>query len=462
MSSQIPLHAVILAAGEGKRMRSNLPKVLQRIAGKPMLQHVIDTLRLLKPAAIHVVYGHGGDAVRAAMQHESDLEWSRQTEQLGTGHAVRQAMPLIPNDARVVVLYGDVPLVRSETLQAMLDAMHLLGDHAALAVLTAKFDDPRGYGRIITDDSGHVTGIVEEKDASADQRAIDIVNTGMIAADAAKLRDWLARLGNDNRQGEFYLTDIFAMAAAAGTPAISVRVEDVGEALGANDAWQLADLERRYQRMRTRQLCIDGVRLADPARLDVRGTLATGCDVEIDIDVIFEGDVVLGDRVRIGPFCRIRNARIASDSIVHAHCDIDDATIGEGCIVGPYARLRPGTELAERAHVGNFVETKKTRIGRGSKANHLSYLGDAEIGAGVNIGAGTITCNYDGINKFVTHIGDGAFIGSNTALVAPVSIGAQATVGAGSVITRNAPDGELTIARARQTSYPDWKRPTGK
>ena len=458
MSANSPLHAVILAAGEGRRMQSALPKVLHRIAGKPMLQHVVDTVRALQPAAIHVVYGHGGDTVRAAMRGQSEVEWCLQAEQLGTGHAVQQAMPMIPNDARVLVLYGDVPLVRAQSLQALLDAMHAA--QRALGVLTARFEHPTGYGRIIGDGSGHVLRIVEEKDATPAQRAIDIVNTGMIAAEAGHLRGWLARLGNDNAQHEYYLTDVFALAAQAGKPAVAVRAGDASEALGANDAWQLADLERRYQRAQAWDLCLRGVRLADPARIDVRGKLRTGRDVEIDIDAIFEGDVELGDNVRIGPFCRIRNSRIAAGTVVHAHCDIDGAEIGSECVVGPYARLRPGTELGEAAHIGNFVETKKARLGRGSKANHLSYLGDAEIGSAVNIGAGTITCNYDGVNKHLTRIGDGAFIGSNTALVAPVSIGEQATIGAGSVVTRNAPADALTVSRGRQSTIDGWKRPT--
>ncbi len=462
MSFTAPLHVIILAAGEGKRMRSNLPKVLHRVAGRPMLLHVIKTARALKPAAIHIVHGHGGNQVQLALSAESDVDWALQAEQLGTGHAVQQAMPLVPIDARVLVLYGDVPLIRSDTLQAMLDALQLLGDHAALAVLTARFENPQGYGRVLQDDLGHVVGIVEEKDASDAQRRIDVVNTGMIAADARLLRSWLGQLSNDNTQREYYLTDVFAIAAQAGKPAIAVRVGDVSEALGVNDAWQLVDLERRYQRLRARQLCDLGVRIADPERLDVRGDVQVGRDVEIDANVILEGDVIFGDNVRIGPFCRIRNTHLASGTVVHAHCDIDGAIVAEHCVIGPYARLRPGSELAEGAHVGNFVETKKTRIGRGSKANHLSYLGDAEIGSGVNIGAGTITCNYDGINKFVTRIGDGAFIGSNSALVAPVSIGEQATIGAGSVITRNAPAGELTVSRSRQTSIPGWKRPSRK
>ncbi len=463
MSPQAPLHAVILAAGEGKRMQSSLAKVLHRIAGKPMLQHVVDTLRTLKPAAIHVVYGHGGDSVRAAMRGDAELEWSLQAEQLGTGHAVRQAMTLIPNDAIVLVLYGDVPLVRAQTLQTLLDALQDEGSgKTALAVLTARFDNPSGYGRIISSNDGRVLAIVEEKDASPAQKALDVVNTGMIAAQASALRRWLGRLDNRNAQGEFYLTDIFAMAAAEQVPALTVAVDDVAEALGVNDAWQLADLERRYQRRQARALCQSGVRLADPERIDVRGRLQAGRDVEIDIDVIIEGEVSLGDGVRIGPYTRIRNSVLGAGTVVHAHSDLDGASAGSGCVIGPYARLRPGTELGDAVHIGNFVETKKLRMGRGSKANHLSYLGDAEVGTGVNIGAGTITCNYDGVNKHLTQIGDGAFIGSNTALVAPVRIGEQATIGAGSVISHPAAAGELTIARAKQVTIPGWHRPSRK
>jgi bifunctional UDP-N-acetylglucosamine pyrophosphorylase/glucosamine-1-phosphate N-acetyltransferase len=458
MTPANPLHVIILAAGEGKRMRSTLPKVLHRLAGKPMLQHVVETARALRPAAIHVVHGHGGAMVQAAMRDESDLDWALQSKQLGTGHAVMQAMALVPNDARVLVLYADVPLIRSGTLQTMLDGMQRHGA-APLAVLTARFEQPTGYGRIVHDEHGRVVAIVEEKDASDAERAIDIVNTGMIAADAAHLRSWLARLGNHNAQGEYYLTDIFAMAAEAGKPALAVRVADVSEALGVNDPWQLAGLERRYQHLQARRLSEAGVRIADPARIDIRGSVEAGRDVEIDIDVILEGRVRLGDGVRIGPFCRIRDTALAAGAVVHAHCDIEGASVSENCVIGPYARLRPGSELGPGAHVGNFVETKKTRLGAGSKANHLSYLGDASIGSGVNIGAGTITCNYDGVHKHATTIGDGAFIGSNSALVAPVSIGADATIGAGSVISHDAPAGELTVARARARSIPGWKRP---
>ena len=449
-----PLHVVILAAGEGKRMKSDRPKVLQAIAGKPMLGHVVDAALALGAAAIHVVYGHGGDQVRQAFAAQTDLHWAEQARQLGTGHAVQQAIPAIPDPARVLVLYGDVPLIRAESLQALLDAP------GALAVLAAELADPTGYGRLMLDGNGLVRAIVEQKDADAAQRAIRVVNTGIVVADAVALRAWLAQLRNDNSQGEYYLTDVFAMAAAAGRPAAVVRVADPVETEGANDAWQLAALERAWQRRAARGLAMQGVRFADPARFDLRGRVSVGRDVEIDVDVVLEGDVELGDGVRVGPFCRLRDARLGAGTVVQAHCDIDGAQVGGDCTIGPFARLRPGTELAEGVHVGNFVETKKARLGRGSKANHLSYLGDAEVGERVNIGAGTITCNYDGVNKSRTQIGDGAFIGSNTSLVAPVSIGKEATIGAGSVITRDAPEGQLTLARGRQASIPGWKRPT--
>ncbi|HMB56132.1 MAG TPA: bifunctional UDP-N-acetylglucosamine diphosphorylase/glucosamine-1-phosphate N-acetyltransferase GlmU [Arenimonas sp.] len=449
-----PLHVVILAAGEGKRMKSQRPKVLQPIAGTAMLAHVIAAARELQPAGLHIVFGHGGDQVRTALAAQADLHWAEQAQQLGTGHAVQQAMPAIPDNARVLVLYGDVPLIRAQTLAELLRAPGIL------AVLAAEPADPTGYGRLVLDATGHVAAIVEQKDADDEVRRIGLINTGILIADAAKLRHWLAQLRNGNAQGEYYLTDIFAMAADEFAPAAYVRVADPVETEGANDPWQLAQLERAFQRRAVMALAVQGVRFADPARFDQRGDVSVGRDVEIDIDVIFEGRVVLGDGVRIGPYCRIKDAQLAAGTIVQAHCDIDGATSLGACTIGPYARLRPGTELAEGVHVGNFVETKKARFGIGSKANHLSYLGDAEIGAGVNIGAGTITCNYDGVNKSTTRIEDGAFIGSNSSLVAPVTIGEGATIGAGSVITRNAPQGELTISRGRQQSIPGWKRPT--
>lgn len=454
-----PLHVIVLAAGQGKRMRSLRPKVLQPLAGRPLLAHVLATARTLKPAAIHIVHGHGGEQVRAAFADQGDLDWVLQAQQLGTGHAVKLALAEVPNDANVLVLYGDVPLIRSDTLRALVDAVRLLGASAPLGVLTAEFANPTGYGRVLLDPRGRVNAIVEEKDASAEQTRLHTINTGIIVAAAGHLRIWLAEIGAHNAQGEYLLTDIFALAAGAGTPAISLGVDDEAEALGVNDPWQLADLERRYQLRQARALAARGVRMADPARLDVRGEVEVGFDVEIDVDVVLEGQVVLGDGVRIGPFCRLSNVVLSAGSVVNAHCDLDGVESQGACTIGPFARLRPGTELAEGVHIGNFVETKKARIGRGSKANHLSYLGDAEIGAEVNIGAGTITCNYDGLNKHLSRIEDGVFIGSNTALVAPVTIAHGATIGAGSVISKDAPAEQLTVARAKQISLAHWQRP---
>ncbi len=452
-----PLHVVILAAGEGKRMKSTRPKVLQRIAGRPMLGHVIERARGLGAAGIHVVYGHGGAQVRAEFADQADLHWAEQAQQFGTGHAVQQAMPGVPDDARVLVLYADVPLITEATLHHLLAAA---GE--GTAVLTETLDDPTGYGRVLTDAAGRVQAIVEQKDADEVQRAVTRINTGVVCAAAADLRRWLAGLGNDNAQGEYYLTDIFAMAAAEGRPAMAAGCLSRGEADGANDPLQLAMLERRFQRRQAEALMREGVRLADPARLDVRGTVSVGTDVEIDVDVVLEGRVVLHDGVRIGPFCRLKDVELGAGTVVHAHCDMDGVAAGAGCTLGPFARLRPGTELAEGVHIGNFVETKKARLGKGSKANHLSYLGDAVLGAKVNVGAGTITCNYDGVNKSTTEIGDGAFIGSNSSLVAPLRIGAGATIGAGSVITKDAPADALTVARGKQLTLSGWQRPVKK
>jgi len=450
------LHVVILAAGEGKRMNSAKPKVLLPVAGRPMLAHVIDAARALGAEAIHVVHGHRGEAVRAAFADDADLRWVEQSQQLGTGHAVQQAMPGIPDGARVLVLYGDVPLIEAETLR------RLLSQPGDLSVLGAELADPTGYGRLVLDGRNRVQAIVEHRDASAAQREIGIVNTGIVAASATSLRDWLSRLGTGNAQGEYYLTDIFAMAADEDEPANLALVEDPVETEGANDALQLAALERAWQRRAARRLMQQGVRIADPARFDARGRVSAGRDVEIDVNVVLEGEVELGEGVRIGPFCRLRNVRLGAGTVVNAHCDLEGVSAADGCTIGPFARLRPGTELAEGVHVGNFVETKKSKLGKGSRANHLTYLGDALVGENVNIGAGTITCNYDGVNKFVTEIGDGAFIGSNSSLVAPVSIGAEATIAAGSVITHDAPAGELTVARGRQSTIPGWKRPKKK
>ncbi|WP_133477666.1 bifunctional UDP-N-acetylglucosamine diphosphorylase/glucosamine-1-phosphate N-acetyltransferase GlmU [Cognatilysobacter segetis] len=448
-----PLHVVILAAGEGTRMRSARPKVLQTVAGIPMLQHVIDTARTLEPAGIHVVYGHHGEQVRDAFIGQHDLDWVEQAERLGTGHAVLQAMPQVEQDARVLVLYGDVPLIRTETLERLLEA------EGRIAMLAADLDDPTGYGRVIRDAAGRVARIVEQKDANDDEREISLVNTGILVADAAPLQRWLAHLSNDNAQGEYYLTDVFASASDEFNPAEIVLVDDPQETEGANDRWQLAQLERALQRRCAQALCAAGARLVDPERFDQRGTVRVGMDVEIDVDVILEGEIELGDGVRIGPFCRLKDVRLGPGTEVRAHCDLDGVVVEGAAQIGPFARLRPGTVLADGVHIGNFVETKATTMGVSSKANHLAYLGDAVIGTKVNVGAGTITCNYDGANKHRTTIEDGAFIGSNSSLVAPVTVGRDATIGAGSVITKDAPSGELTLGRARQATLEGWQRP---
>ena len=434
-------------------MKSSLPKVLQKIAGRPMLWHVVAAARELEPAGIHIVYGHRGDQVRAAFADQADLQWAEQREQLGTGHAVRQAMDAVPDGAQVLVLYGDVPLLRAQTLR------RLVAVEGRLAVLAAELEDPTGYGRIVRDPEGHVGAIVEHKDADEEQRRIGLVNTGILAAEATALKSWLARLSSDNAQGEYYLTDVFAMAADEYSAAQIIMVDDPLEAEGANDPWQLAQLERAWQLRAVRALCQQGARFADPARVDIRGEVIVAPDVEIDVDVVFEGRVELGEGVRIGPFCRLRDVGLAEGTEVRAHCDLDGVRAEGAVTIGPFARLRPGTVLADGVHVGNFVETKNATLGVGSKANHLTYLGDAEVGAGSNIGAGTITCNYDGANKSKTVIGDRAFIGSNAALVAPVRIGHDATTAAGSVITADVPDGKLAVARARQSLIEGWARP---
>ncbi|WP_269790001.1 bifunctional UDP-N-acetylglucosamine diphosphorylase/glucosamine-1-phosphate N-acetyltransferase GlmU [Stenotrophomonas sp. Iso1] len=451
-----PLHVIILAAGAGKRMKSALPKVLQPIAGQPMLAHVIAIARQLQPAGIHLVYGHGGEAVRAAFADQQDLTWAEQKEQLGTGHAVQQAMPDVPDTAQVLVLYGDVPLMRADTLKA------LLTDSPRLAVLVAELENPAGYGRIVRDAEGKVAAIVEQKDASDEQKRIRTINTGIITAESTALRRWLGSLSNANAQGEYYLTDVFAFAAAEYTPAELVYVADAQEAEGANDPWQLSQLERAWQLRAAKALCEQGARLLDPSRFDQRGTVKVGRDVQIDANVVLEGEVELGDGVRIGPFVRLKDVKLGAGTEVRAHCDLE-GVIAEGAAqIGPFARLRPGTVLAEGVHVGNFVETKKVSLGKGSKANHLTYLGDAVIGSGTNIGAGTITCNYDGVNKFQTIIGDKVFVGSNSSLVAPVTLEDGATIGAGSVITRTAPSDKLTVARSRQQTIDGWVRPIKK
>ncbi len=447
----MPLSLIILAAGQGQRMHSDLPKVLQPLAGRPLLAYVLDAARALAPDAIHIVYGHGGDQVRAAFP-QPDLIWALQAQQNGTGHAVAQAMPRIPDDHQVLILYGDVPLIEPATLRNLV----ALPGEEGLALLSVLLDDATGYGRVLRDNAGNIYRIVEEKDANRKEKSVKEANTGVLVANAGRLRQWLADLKNDNAQGEYYLTDVITMAVRAGIKVQAVPATAVAQVLGVNDRIQLAELETELRRRAAHDLLRAGVTLADPTRLDVRGTVTVGRDVRLDVNVVLEGTVHLGDRVVVGPGAVIRDAVIGADTVVQAYSVIDGARIDAHCIVGPYARLRPGSHLAEGAHVGNFVELKNTALGRGSKANHLTYLGDAQIGERVNVGAGTVTCNYDGQNKWPTAIEDGAFIGSGSMLVAPVTIGANATIGAGSTITKPVPRGGLTLERGRQQSYPAW------
>lgn len=447
------LEIVILAAGQGTRMRSALPKVLHPVAGKAMLGHVIDTARALNPQRIHVVIGHGADAVRERLAAD-DLNFVLQEQQLGTGHALAQALPFIQAE-RVLVLYGDVPLIEAPTLERLLAQ----AAPEQLALLTVELADPSGYGRIVRDAAGRVTAIVEQKDASAEQRAIREGNTGILALPGARLADWLGRLSNRNAQGEYYLTDVIAMAVADGLTVATAQPEDAMEVQGANDRLQLSQLERHYQQRAARRLMAQGVTLLDPARFDVRGEVTAGRDVVIDVNVILEGRVVIEDGVEIGAHCVIRNSTLRRGAVVKAHSHLDGAELGEGADCGPFARLRPGSVLGAGAHVGNFVELKNAVMGAGAKAGHLAYLGDAEIGAASNIGAGTITCNYDGANKHRTVIGEDAFIGTNNSLVAPLTIGAGATTAAGSVITSAVPDSALAVGRARQRNIDGWQRP---
>ncbi|WP_432240079.1 bifunctional UDP-N-acetylglucosamine diphosphorylase/glucosamine-1-phosphate N-acetyltransferase GlmU [Herbaspirillum robiniae] len=447
------MNIVILAAGMGKRMQSALPKVLHPLAGKSLLGHVVDTARSLSPAKLCVIYGHGGDAVPTAFANQG-LAFAKQEPQLGTGHAVMQALPHIDDGASTLVLYGDVPLTTAASLQRLLDA----AGSDKLAVLTVTLDDPTGYGRIVRE-NGKIVAIVEQKDASEAQRAIREVNTGIIAAPTAQLRKWLANLSNNNAQGEYYLTDVIAAAVADSVEVVSAQPDDVAETLGVNSKVQLAELERVHQLNIARKLLEAGVGLADPARIDVRGTLECERDVAIDVNCVFEGRVTIAEGAVIGPNCVIRNASIGAGASIKAFTHIEDAVVGAGAQVGPYARLRPGTELARDVHVGNFVEVKNSIIGVGSKANHLAYVGDADVGSGVNIGAGVITCNYDGANKFRTVIEDDAFIGSDSQLVAPVRVGRGATLGAGTTLTKDAPAGQLTLSRAKQLSLAGWQRP---
>lgn len=447
------LDIVILAAGQGTRMRSALPKVLHPVAGQSMLGHVIDTARGLKPKAIHVVIGHGAEQVRERLAAD-DLNFVVQAEQLGTGHAVAQALPALTAE-RVLILYGDVPLIEAATLERLLQKV----GPQQLALLTVKLADPTGYGRIVRDGQGAVQAIVEHKDATPEQKLIAEGNTGILAVPGERLGDWLGRLSNSNAQGEYYLTDVIAMAVCDGLVVSTEQPLDAMEVQGANDRIQLAELERHFQQRAARRLMSQGVTLRDPARFDLRGEVTVGRDVLIDVNVILEGNVVIEDGVEIGPNCVIRDSTLRRGAVVKANSHLEGAELGEGADCGPFARLRPGAVLGAKAHVGNFVEVKNSHMGEGAKAGHLAYLGDAEIGARTNIGAGTITCNYDGANKSRTVMGDDVFIGSNSSLVAPVTLGDGATTGAGSVITADVPAGTLALGRARQALISGWKRP---
>ena len=451
------LNAIILAAGKGTRMRSALPKVLHPIAHKPMVAHVIETVTSLGADAIQLVYGHGGDLLKERLADYS-VNWVEQKEQLGTGHAVQQVIPHIQDNDNVLILFGDGPLIQQETLEDLLNAK----GSAELALLTVTLEDPSGYGRIIRDNDGHITGIVEHKDATDAQRLIKEINTGIMAANGKVLKRWLNALTNDNAQGEYYLTDVVAMAASEGVTIASSQPEQASDVEGVNDRMQLAALERAYQRRQAKQLMLAGATLMDPARIDVRGTVEIENDVVVDVNVIFEGNVYLAEGAVIEANCVLRDCRIGKNARVKANSVIEGAVLGENAQAGPFARLRPGTELSKNAAVGNFVEIKNTFLGEGAKSGHLTYLGDATIGTGANIGAGTITCNYDGVNKFKTEVGDAAFIGSNSSLVAPVRIGHGATTGAGSVITQDIDDNDLGIGRSRQRNISGWKRPSKK
>jgi bifunctional UDP-N-acetylglucosamine pyrophosphorylase/glucosamine-1-phosphate N-acetyltransferase len=452
-----PLHVVILAAGQGKRMKSRLPKVLHRLAGRTLLEHVVTASRSLEPAAIHVVYGHGGRQVpesHAALE----VRWVEQSEQRGTGHAVEQAMPAIPDEATVLVLYADTPLIDAGTLRDTIAATA----GGSIALITAEIEDASGYGRILRADDGGMVGIVEDGDASESERGIREINTGILAAGAERLRGWLSRLDENNAQGERYLTDVIAMAVADGVGVNSAKPATIEEVLGINDRGQLAMLDRYYQRRKAEQLMREGVTIMDPARLDIRGEVDIARDVSLDVNVILEGRVVIAEGATVGPNCVIKNAEIGPGSEIRANTIIEEATVGADCRIGPYARLRPGTDLAEEVHIGNFVEVKNTRVERGSKANHLTYLGDSRVGKDVNVGAGTITCNYDGAEKHPTIIEDNVFVGSGVELVAPITVHAGATIGAGATVTKDVPSGVLSVSRGRQTTIENWTRPSKK
>lgn len=454
--SNSQLSVVILAAGKGTRMYSDLPKVLHLLAGKPMVQHVIDTASKLGAKQVHLVYGHGGDVMKKTLAGQP-VNWVLQAEQLGTGHAMQQAAPFFADDENILMLYGDGPLISEETLRRLVDAK----PEGGIGLLTVKLDDPTGYGRIVRE-GDKVVSIVEHKDASDEQRKINEINTGILVANGADMKRWLSQLDNNNAQGEFYITDIIGLAHREGRRIEAVHPARVSETEGVNNRLQLARLERIYQAEQAERLLLEGVMITDPARFDLRGELVHGRDVVIDTNVIIEGRVVLGDRVRIESGCVLKNCEIGDDSVISPYSVIEDAVLGVGCTVGPFARLRPGAHLEDEAHVGNFVEMKKARLGKGSKAGHLSYLGDADIGDRVNIGAGTITCNYDGANKFQTIIGDDVFVGSDTQLVAPVSVAKGATIGAGTTVTKDIGENELVISRVEQRHITGWQRPVKK
>ena len=452
------MNIVILAAGMGKRMNSDLPKVLHPLAGKSLLGHVVDTARTLDPQRLVVVYGHGGEQVQAAFAGQTDVQWALQSPQLGTGHAVAQAVPMLVDDVPTLILYGDVPLVKASTLQRLAEA----AKGGKLALLSQHVADPTGYGRVVRDAAGNVSRIVEQKDADAETLKINEINTGILVCPTRPLKRWLTALKNDNAQGEYYLTDVIAAAVADGTDVVTAHPDAEWETLGVNSKTQLAFLERRHQRNLADRLTDSGVMLADPDRIDIRGTLECGRDVSIDVGCVFEGTVRLGKGVKIGPNCVLKDCTLADGTQVQAMSVIDSAEVGAQGRIGPFARLRPGTKLGEDSHIGNFVELKNATTGTGSKINHLSYVGDAEIGSRVNIGAGTITCNYDGVNKHKTIIEDDVFVGSDSQLVAPVTVRRGATLAAGTTLTREAPADSLTLSRVPQTTRPDWKRPQRK
>lgn len=452
------LKIVILAAGKGTRMRSALPKVLQPLAKKPLLAHVVETAQALMADEIITIIGHGAHTVKHAFQN-INMTWVNQTEQLGTGHAVQQGLPYIGADDRVLILYGDVPLTRVSTLA---DLLAQLDDEHPLALLTILLTNPSGYGRIVRDSHAQVQSIVEQKDATPEQLNIQEVNTGIMAVKGAQLQAWLSRLTNHNAQGEYYLTDIIAMAVTQGYHVRTGSPQSEIEVLGVNDKIQLQALERQYQQQRAHQLMQQGVTLIDAARIDIRGEVQVGQDVEIDVNVILEGRVILADGVKIGAHCVLKDVEIGQNTLIHPFSHIEQARIAQHCSIGPYARIRPGTQLADQVHVGNFVELKNAQVGMGSKMNHLSYIGDTQMGAGVNIGAGTITCNYDGVNKHQTVIGDRVFVGSDSQLIAPVTIEDDATIGAGSTITKTACAGELTLSRSKQMTIKGWQKPQKK